>query len=563
MELREDLTIGKMLTETVERYADRTAVEYMGRTWTYGELDRISDKIAQEMLAMGIRKGSKAGIWANDRPDTLFCFLSLEKLGAVPVMFNTSWTFGEVQARVDEIGVEYLFYDEGYRGLDFVQAVREKTVSVPRAAVYLKDGGWQGFSGGIESYIGRRNFVGGIESGAGKAGFAGETESDAGRVDFAGEAECGADRLECAKAAVTPRDTDMILFTSGSTGAPRGVLTTHYSRSNNARAQAAMVKADCRDVFLVAIPMFHCFSMSGNILAAMAVGACICFPESRRTAHLLSAVERAGVTVLTAVPTLFSALLANERRAQYNTGTLRTGLVGGAGCPRALFEAVSRELHMELLPSLGQTEATAGITAGRYEDPIELRALSAGYAVEHLELRIVDLENGTSLPTGESGELCIRGYSVMQGYYNQPELTAQTIDGEGFLHTGDLGRLDKDGRLYLTGRKKELIIRGGENIAPGEIESVLLSDDRISQVKVIGIPDAHYGEEVCACVVCTSPGSLTEADIRHLAGAKLAYYKVPRYVVFLEQMPLLGNGKTDTAKLKCSLSNLGAGTSGL
>ena len=235
---------------------------------------------------------------------------------------------------------------------------------------------------------------------------------------------------------------------------------------------------------------------------------------------------------------------------------------------------------MELLPSLGQTEATAGITAGRYEDPIELRALSAGYAVEHLKLRIVDLESGQMLPAGKNGELCVWGYTVMEGYYNQPELTALAVDAEGFLHTGDLGYLDKDGRLYLTGRKKELIIRGGENIAPGEIENVLLSDERIAQVKVIGVPDEHFGEEVCACVVrasmdCASSvrasvdigapgkcidggdsgdgidvGNLSQADVRQLVGASLAYYKVPKYVVFLEQMPLLGNGKIDSAKLK-------------
>lgn len=558
-----------MLAETVERFGERTAVEYLGQTWTYGQLDVLSDKIAQGLLNMGIHKGSKAGIWANDRPDTLFCFLALEKIGAILVMFNTSWTFGEVQARLNEIGAEYLFYDEGCRGLDFVEAVRKKDVTVPGAAVFMGGERWREF------VIGGRGGAGGM-----------------------------------AKSAVTPGDTDMILFTSGSTGAPRGVLTTHYSRSNNARAQAAMVHADCRDVFLVAIPMFHCFSMSGNILAALSVGACICFPKSRRTDDLLAAVERAGVTILTAVPTLFSALLANPRRKQYNTGTLRTGLVGGAGCSRQLFESVEREFHMELLPSLGQTEATAGITAGRYEDPIELRALSAGYAVEHLKLRIVDLESGQMLPAGKNGELCVWGYTVMEGYYNQPELTALAVDAEGFLHTGDLGYLDKDGRLYLTGRKKELIIRGGENIAPGEIENVLLSDERIAQVKVIGVPDEHFGEEVCACVVraimdcassvrarvdcvsdvrasvdcvsdvrasvdCASSvrasmdigapekcidggdsgdgidvGNLSQADVRQLVGASLAYYKVPKYVVFLEQMPLLGNGKIDSAKLK-------------
>lgn len=512
--LRKDLTVGKMLKETVARFGQRPAVEYLGQWWSYRQLDKATDRLAAQMLGMGIKKGSKVGIWANDRPNTLFCMLAFLKMGAVPVMLNTSWTPGEVQRALEKTETEFLCYDEGYREQDFA-AVCE---TLEASCLHKK---W--FLGDICEEL------------------------------FKEREETAVSAL--LQEAVGPQDADMILFTSGSTGSPRGVVTTHFSRCNNAIAQAEMLQATEEDVYLVAIPIFHCFSMCGNLMAALAVGACICFPQSRRTDHLLEAVERAGVTVLTAVPTLFSALLANSRRKDFNVSSLKKGLIGGAGCAPAFLEKVCREFRMELIPSLGQTEATAGITAGSFAEPAAERALSAGYVIPHLEARILDLNTGESLPMGQVGELCIRGYSVMQGYYGEPQLTAEAIDEEGFLHTGDMGYLDEKGRLFLIGRKKELIIRGGENVAPGEIEAVLLEDPRIRQVKVIGVPDDHYGEEICACVVVedrdieTGRGNLDLQQVRGLAEKKLAYYKVPRYVVFLKELPMLGNGKIDKSRL--------------
>lgn len=529
MNLRENITIGEMLAETVCRYPKRNAVEYQGRYWTYEELDSITDRIALRMLHLGINKGSKAGIWANDRPNTLFCFLALEKIGGIPVMLNTSWTAEEVRRQLEWTEVECLFYDEGYKNTDFMEICEKLELPLLRKKIYI---GQSAPHSNIEEifYIKEKVEV-----------------------------------LEQEKSRVQAKDVDVILFTSGSTSTSKAVVTTHFSRVNNGYAQAEMIRAGCEDVFCVAIPMFHCFSLSGNILAALAVGACICFPESRKTDHIYAAIERAGCTILTAVPTLYAALLANPRRKQYHTASLRTGLVGGAGCSVELFCKVGKELQVELLMSLGQTEATAGITAGKYTDSLEIRAASAGYLIEHLEGKIEDIKNGNICKAGESGELCIRGYNVMQGYYKQPELTRQTIDQDGFLHTGDLGYFDEAGRLYLTGRLKELIIRGGENIAPGEIEQVILKDDRVEQVKVLGVPDEHYGEEVCACIVLKNtipeatseeiPGEKMTAsyimeEIQQLVSVHLAAYKVPRYVIFLKELPLTGNGKIDMAALK-------------
>lgn len=534
--LREELTVGKLLAETVERFGQRTAVEYLGRRWSYLELDGITNRLAAAMLIMDFQKGSKAGIWANDRPNTLFCLLALLKIGAVPVMLNTSWTPGEVEKALEKTETEYLFYDEGYRGQDFA------ALSEALKTSHLKGRWFLGET--VEELLKEAE------------GWRREAMQQPGFIQAAGDSvRLEESLLQKAREQVRPQDVDMILFTSGSTGSPKGVVTTHFSRCNNGIAQARMLRATEEDIYLVAIPIFHCFSMCGNLMAALATGACICFPKSRKTIHLLEAAERAKATVLTAVPTLFSALLANGRRREFDLSALKKGLIGGAGCSPVLLEQVCREFQMELLPSLGQTEATAGITAGSFQEPVAERALHAGYLIPHLEPRIVDLDTGEPLPAGQTGEFCIRGYSVMECYYGEPELTEEAIDAQGFLHTGDMGYLDGNGRLFLTGRKKELIIRGGENVAPGEIEAVLRKEPRIRQVKVIGLPDDHYGEEICACVVAGEE-ALTAEEVRSLAARKLAYYKVPRYVVFLEELPLLGNGKTDIKKLRQSITFL-------
>ncbi len=516
MELKKCMTIGAMFTQTVEKYSQRNAVEFLGKYWTYGQLDQLTDQVALGLLRLGMDKGSKVGLWAGDHPHTLFVFIAMEKIGAIPVMFNTAWNVLEVENQMKAMDVEYLIFDEIFNGTKFsLPQIKRKVYIGQSPQVFKDDRVYQ-----LETLMNC---------------FIDENE---------------AKLLETKKSAVKADDFDMILFTSGSTSTPKGVMTTHFSRVNIGFAQAEMIHATCEDVFCIAIPICHCFSMGANIMAALAVGACICFPKNRRTDHIYDAIGRAGCTVLTAVPTMYSALLANSKRTSFSVSSLRTGLIGGAGCRPELFEAVYKDLGVELLPSLGQTEATAAITCGRYEDTFELRATSAGYFIPHVEGKIIDIHCGETLGVGEVGEVCIRGYNVMQGYYKQPELTEKTIDKEGFLHTGDMGYLDEDGRLYLTGRLKELIIRGGENIAPLEVEQVIAEDDRVDMVKVIGIPDAHYGEEVCACVQCVRGLTIMEEEIRQRVRSKLAAYKVPRYVKFLDKMPLLGNGKIDVEKLK-------------
>lgn len=515
MNIINGMTIGAMFEETVKKHANRNAVEYKSQYWNYKQLDEITDCLAMQYLKKGIKKGTKAAMWAYNRPNALFVLIALEKIGAIPLMLHTSWKTESVENYLTFMEAEYLFYDEGYLEQDFSGFVKD--ISTPT----LKE----------KYYIGSELVL-----------VTGET-----RNAFS---EKEKKQLIDAKSQVKCEDVDMILFTSGSTGTAKGVVTTHFSRVNNAFAQAELLRATCEDVFCVVLPMFHCFSMSGNIMAALSCGACISFPESRRTKHVFRCIASAGVTVLTAVPTFYSALIASESRKDYDYSSLRTGAIGGAGYSPSFFLKIEKELGMKLISSLGLTEATAGITASKYEEPSEKSAHHVGVFLPNVEGRILKLNFLQECAVGEVGEICVRGYNVMKEYYKLPEETKKVIDKNGFLHTGDMGYIDEDGNLHITGRCRELIIRGGENIFPGEVENVISELEEVAVVKVLGVKDAHYGEELCACISCKEGKVLSEENIRQQVGKHLAKYKVPRYVIFMNQIPFMGNGKIDVNKLK-------------
>ena len=511
-------TVGEMLAHTAARYPQSCAIEYMGKQYSYLWLDGETDRLACGLLALGVQKGDHIGIWANDRPQTLLCYYAMEKIGAVPVMLGTSLHPREVAQLLAEADVQYLFFDEGFKGTSFVDACRGEAFAGLRRLVYIGPGSAFHFC-------------------------------TLGTLLAEGE-HIAQPALAAAKAAVSPDDIDVILFTSGTTGSPKGVLTTHYSRVNNARAHAVAMEMGPEDKICVAIPMFHCFCLSSNLLAALSVGACVCYPPNRRTETLLRTIEKSGCTVFSTVPTLFSALIARNDLDSFNLSSLRVGIIGGALYEASFYQSVCDALRYDLRPSLGQTEATAGFTIGNSFDPLSVKARTVGHFMEHIEHCIKDITTGEPLPPGEAGDICIRGYSVMQGYYKQPELTKQIIDAEGWLHTGDVGYLDERGNLRLTGRVKELIIRAGENIAPAEIERILEQDPRIARAKAVGVPDKHYGEEICACIVPADDTTLTADEVRLLVSERLAAFKVPRYVVFLKEFPLSGSNKVMLHKLK-------------
>ena len=351
----------------------------------------------------------------------------------------------------------------------------------------------------------------------------------------------------------------MILFTSGTVSIPKAVLTSHYARVNSAFAHMDSLEMTEQDKSCIAIPMFHCFSLTAGILAALFSGACVYFPQDRHTQTILRAISDDRCTVFNAVPTLYSAILARKDLDTYDFSSLRTGFMGGSIYPPELFERTGQTLCFEPLPGLGQTEACAGFTFCRLDEPLSLRARTIGRFMEHTEGKIVDVQTGETLPPGKNGEICIRGFNVMKRYLAAPEMTAAAIDADGWLHTGDLASIDEAGYLYMTGRLKDMVIRGGENISPAEIEALIERDPRVRAVKVIGVPDPHYGEELCACVVLEDGYHMEADDIRTLVRAQLSYYKVPRYVLFPTQLPVTDSGKialgqlTDYAKTALGL----------
>ena len=501
-------TVGEMFRATAERFPARPCVETPEKSLSYAEVLRKAERTAWALAQHGAKKGSRVAVWCKDSPEFLFLYLGLELLGSVPVLLNTSLTGAEAAALMAKAEADSLYYDEGFKDTSFPEEVEKHA---------LPGGHF------IPEFL--------------------QSLPELGPAERQG--------LRKLAEAVRPEDTDVVIFTSGTSGTAKGVLSTHLARVNVARVQAETLSLTEEDKSCVAIPMFHCFGLTGVILAALYSGGCLYFPGGRHTKQLLESISVHGCTIFSAVPTLFSAILARLDLESFDLSALRTGYIGGSVYTPEFFRRVESAMDFRLAPSLGQTEATAGLTFISPEEPEELRAPTVGRFMEGIEGRIRDIETGKPLPAGKVGEICIRGWSVMQGYVNEPELTKEALDPAGWLRTGDLAWLDEAGCLHMSGRLKELIIRGGENISPGEIEAVIGLDPRVREVKCVAVPDAHYGEEICACVVLREGAGMMKAeDIRALAAAQLAAYKVPRYVLFLDALPKTGSGKLALKQLK-------------
>ena len=505
----ENITVGALLRRTAETYAGRDAVWYKGEYWNYAQLDAQVQAAAGRFLAAGIRKGDHVALWGEIEPAALAIFYGLQRIGAIAVMLNTSLGQRELQDRLAASDTRYLCVGQSYKNA--------------------------GDMGQIGAALGRTMPLAGVW-GFGEA-------SPACLPAFAALPAADSAAVEAAAAQVDPQDTAVILFTSGSTSVPKAVLSSHYSRVNSGIQQAADMECSCEDRFCVSNPMFHCFCISVNLMAAVAVGGCLCIPRDRHVASITECIETCGCTMLSTVPTLFHAIISKPDFDPKRYATLRTGVIGGAAYAPEEFLRIERELDMLLMSSLGQTETTAGLTICWPDDSEEVRSTTIGHFMNHTEGKIIDIKTGETLPAGKTGEICVRGYLTMQGYYKQPELTAKTLDAEGWVHTGDLGCMDEAGNITLQGRLKELIIRGGENISPVEIEAALGRLDAVDVCKVVGVPDAHYGEQICACIRRRPGMSLTEGEVKQHLRSLLAEFKVPAYVLFFEEFPVTATGK--------------------
>ncbi len=513
-----NLTLGGLLKLNAEKYPSRNAIEYCGKAWTWRDFDRVSDSIAKGLLARGAKRGTHIGIISSDSPSFLIFMLAVHKIGGVCVLFNPGYGKSELEALISFTDIEFLASGEQYREVN----LRELVESLPgfpllRQIIYIGD--------------------------------AAESEGlDALRKDGA---SVGEEEYAAAQSAVKPEDTANILFTSGTTGSPKAVMISHFAQVNTSITQAEDLSASCDDRFCVGIPMFHCFCLSATVFSAFAVGGCVCFPESLRTAGIMKTLSESRCTVFNSVPSLFYALLARPDFKSYDISALRTGLIGGAGYTPEQFKSIEEGFGFTLMASLGMTEATGGITVTYPHDSFKVRSTTVGHFMKNVSGSVCDINSGKELPEGKTGEICVSGFMVMKGYYKQPELTKLAIDEKGRLHSGDLGFLDKNGNLHVTGRIKELINRGGEKISPHQIENCLTDNDRrIKTAKAIGIPDVHYGEEICVCVILEEGAQMSEDEVRAIVKKHLARYKVPKYVLFFDSFPYNFKGKVTNKLLQ-------------
>ncbi len=479
------------------------------------------DRLASGLLALGVARGVRVGIWSPNRPEWVLTQFATARIGAILVNVNPVYRLSELEYALPHVGVRVLVTADRFKSSDYVGMLSELLPPAPEtgaiAAPKLPDLRWN------------------VAMGAGAPGML--------RFDDIAATPADSARLDALTAVLNPQDPINIQFTSGTTGLPKGATLTHRNIVNNANFVTARMGFTDQDRLCIPVPLYHCFGMVMGVLGCVTKGATMIFPgEAFDPDVTLESVAEEGCTALYGVPTMFSAMLASERFHHHDLSTLRTGIMAGAPCPIEVMKRVREEMHMsQVTIAYGMTETSPVSFQSMTDDPVEKRVSTVGRIHPRLEVKLVDA-HGDTVPTGAVGELCTRGYSVMRGYWNEPQKTAEAIDAEGWMHTGDLATIDAEGYCSIVGRSKDMLIRGGENVYPREIEEFLYRHPKVREVQVIGIADERYGEEICACVMARD-ASLTAEELRAFCKGQIAHYKVPRYIEFVDEFPMTVTGK--------------------
>jgi len=531
-----DLTFPQVLDRIVEEFPDQYAFRYttLDYTRTYSEFRDDVDTFARSLIALGVKPGDHVAIWATNVPQWFISFWAVTKIGAVLVTVNTAYKIHEVEYLLRQSDTHTLIMIDGFKDSDYVGIIKELCPELETAEA------------GKPLHIKRLPFLRNIIT---------IDSKQKGCLSW-DEAIALADKVPielvyCRAYSINKHDVCNMQYTSGTTGFPKGVMLTHYNVVNNGKCIGDCMDLSTADRMMIHVPMFHCFGMVLAMTAAMTHGVTMSPIPYFSPKLSLECINKEKITCFHGVPTMFIAMLEHEDFAKTDFSYMRTGIMAGSPCPIKIMEDVVNKMNMkEITIVYGQTEASPGCTQSRVDDPIEVRVNTVGRPLPGIECKVVDPVTGEDLPDNVDGEFVARGYNIMKGYYKMPEATAAVIDKDGWLHTGDIARRDSNGNYKITGRLKDMIIRGGENIYPKEIEDFIYTHPLVRDVQVIGVPDEQYGEEIMACIILKDGASMTEDELKDFVRTHMAKHKTPRYVEFVTEFPMNAAGKILKYKMR-------------
>jgi fatty-acyl-CoA synthase len=542
------ITISQLLDRTVQRHGSRDAAIFVAQnqrlSWYY--LQQQSDRMAASLLALGVRRGNRVGIWAPNRLEWLLTQFATARIGAVLVNINPAYKSHELDYALNKVRCRVLVMARGHKSNHYLESLRQLAPEIDRP----------GPVGDLTSlrlpHLKHVIVLDELGKPAREAAAMPVPIRALRFSDFmqqAGPAQHA--RLKGLCEALDPDDAINIQFTSGTTGHPKGATLSHFNIVNNARFAAKSMALTHEDRLCIPVPLYHCFGMVLGVLTCTAVGAAMVFPgEGFDAAATLHAVRQQRCTALHGVPTMFVAMLAEPGVAQMDLGTLRTGIMAGAPCPVETMEAVIRTLNMsQITIGYGMTETSPLSFQSHVSDPLQRRVSTVGRILPHVQAKVVD-EHGRIVPVGSPGELCVRGYLVMRAYWEDAEQTAEAIDDAGWMHTGDLATIDAQGYCNIVGRVKDMLIRGGENVFPREIENALMQHPKVLDVQVFGIPDEKYGEDIAAWIILQPEQQAEPQEFIEFCRSRLAHYKAPRHVRLVSQFPLTATGKPQKFQMR-------------
>jgi len=539
------LTIGDLLNRIAHQHPDTEAVVslHQGVRWTYRDFLNQVNSLARGLMALGVEKGDRVGVWAMNHAEWVQAQFATAKIGAIMVNINPAYRTYELEYVLRQAEIQTLIIQGRFKTSDYVGMFYE---ACPEA--------YEARPGRITSekfpFLKNVIFIGDIPY---NGMFVWDDVMNRGH-------EISPDELSDREESLEFDDAINIQYTSGTTGFPKGVVLTHHGVLNNGYIIGEGMNFTEHDRLCIPVPFYHCFGMVLSNLAAVTHGTTMVLPgPAFNPLEVLAAVQNERCTALHGVPTMFIAELAHPDFQNYSMKTLRTGIMAGSPCPVEVMKEVNQKMNMsEIVIVYGQTETSPGITMTTTRDPVERRVSTVGRVFPHTEVKVIDPKTRKIVPRGEIGEICARGYMVMKCYYNNPNATHATLDANRWNHTGDLGTIDDEGYVKIVGRLKDMVIRGGENIYPREIEEFLHHHPKISDVYVVGVPDRKYGEELMAWVTVAPGQTLTEEEIKEFCKDRIAHYKVPRYVKFVDDFPMSVTGKIQKYRMReVSIKDLG------